>query len=589
MNAPAAMRGPSARVALYLRRSTEEHQETSLETQQTEAMRYCDTKGWNVAEEHIFIDDGVSRAEFKKRPGLIRLLNGAKRGDFDVLVIRDETRLGGDLNRTGMVMQDLEDARVQLVYYYTNELVQLDSAVNKFLVMARNFAAELEREKTSQRTHEGLLVRARQGKPAGGIAFGYQIVRDGSGQPEYTVHPKQAPAVVRIFERYAAGDGQRTIARDLNEDGIPSPRAGRRGTGSWAPSTVRAILTNPRYRGEGRYNQTQKSYRGGTKVRDKRVLGEHVKYETARIVTDDLWGAVAARFDANRGFGKKQKGEGGAPARYLLSGIGRCAECGGPIQVANAKRNQTNIKVYICAWHKDRGNSVCKNTTRQPMAEVDAAVLDFLREDILVEEVLAEVVGLVRQRLELRSQQIPGELDGLKREAAKLEAGISNLTDALAEGSAEPTAVLNAIGDREKKLTDLRAKIATRETAPDVIHLEVRRLERDARSRLDALRGLAAGNLTEARGFVKCIIDGRIDFAPVEVEGKKRYRLTAALQVEGLLLDVGGSRNPGESQENSEVPFCVVSPAGFATKGTVLQLPGGRAQEGGWRLLDLTA
>ena len=42
-----------------------------METQLGEAGRYCEAKGWAVSEEHVFIDDGISRAEFKKRPGLI--------------------------------------------------------------------------------------------------------------------------------------------------------------------------------------------------------------------------------------------------------------------------------------------------------------------------------------------------------------------------------------------------------------------------------------------------------------------------------------------------------------------------------------
>ena len=32
-------------------------------------------KGWRVAEEHIYVDDGVSGAEFVKRPGLARLMS----------------------------------------------------------------------------------------------------------------------------------------------------------------------------------------------------------------------------------------------------------------------------------------------------------------------------------------------------------------------------------------------------------------------------------------------------------------------------------------------------------------------------------
>ena len=47
-----------------------------------------------------FVDSGVSRAESKKRPGLIAALNAAKDRAFEVLLMRDESRLGGDQFRT---------------------------------------------------------------------------------------------------------------------------------------------------------------------------------------------------------------------------------------------------------------------------------------------------------------------------------------------------------------------------------------------------------------------------------------------------------------------------------------------------------
>ncbi|HSN99294.1 MAG TPA: hypothetical protein VLS89_13455, partial [Candidatus Nanopelagicales bacterium] len=70
-----------------------------------------------------------SRAEFKKRPGLLALLNAAEARAFDVVVTRDETRLGGDTYRTGIVIQDLLDHGARLFYYFTGEEVRLDGAV----------------------------------------------------------------------------------------------------------------------------------------------------------------------------------------------------------------------------------------------------------------------------------------------------------------------------------------------------------------------------------------------------------------------------------------------------------------------------
>src|SRR5687768_4446198 len=101
------------RCALYLRQSTEE-QIASLDVQEDEARRYVASKGWTLADGHTYRDDAVSRAEFKKRPGLIALLNALKSRAFDAVILRDDSRLGGDMHRTGLVVQDIVEAGVRI-------------------------------------------------------------------------------------------------------------------------------------------------------------------------------------------------------------------------------------------------------------------------------------------------------------------------------------------------------------------------------------------------------------------------------------------------------------------------------------------
>jgi DNA invertase Pin-like site-specific DNA recombinase len=59
--------------AIYARKSTEQtgvlEEEKSVTRQIEHAKAYAERKGWTVAEECIFIDDGISGAEFVKRPG----------------------------------------------------------------------------------------------------------------------------------------------------------------------------------------------------------------------------------------------------------------------------------------------------------------------------------------------------------------------------------------------------------------------------------------------------------------------------------------------------------------------------------------
>jgi hypothetical protein len=49
------------------------------------ARQYAERKGWTVDDQYIFVDDGISGAEFSNRPGFLRLMNALKpRASFQV-------------------------------------------------------------------------------------------------------------------------------------------------------------------------------------------------------------------------------------------------------------------------------------------------------------------------------------------------------------------------------------------------------------------------------------------------------------------------------------------------------------------------
>ena len=85
--------------AIYARKSTEQTgvaEEARSVTRQIEhATVYACTKGWNVAEEYIYLDDGISGAEFSTRPGFLRLMNSLKpKPPFQILIMSEESRFG---------------------------------------------------------------------------------------------------------------------------------------------------------------------------------------------------------------------------------------------------------------------------------------------------------------------------------------------------------------------------------------------------------------------------------------------------------------------------------------------------------------
>jgi site-specific DNA recombinase len=68
-----------------------------------------------------------------------------------------------------------------------------------------------------------------------------------------------AAAIVRqIFERRAAGQRFRTIAKELNEAHVPAPRPQEQRPSAWAPSSVLEVLHRDLYRGVIVWNKTRK-------------------------------------------------------------------------------------------------------------------------------------------------------------------------------------------------------------------------------------------------------------------------------------------------------------------------------------------
>src|SRR5437763_15437637 len=125
------------------------------------------------------------------------------------------------------------------------------------------------------------------------------------------VNEVQAVVVRRMFQLCAEGFGLTRIAKTLNAERIPPPRAHGRG---WAPTAIREILYRELYRGEVIYNRSQKIHRRGTKAQRRRDPAEWLRRPAPelRIVSDDLWQAAHARLQRTRNTFRPRPG---APSR----------------------------------------------------------------------------------------------------------------------------------------------------------------------------------------------------------------------------------------------------------------------------------
>ena len=139
------------RAAIYARKSTDQvgvrDAERSVTRQVDHARAYAAQKGWRVADEHIYVDDGISGAEFAHRPGFVRLMNALKPSPpFHALIMSEESRLGREAIETAYALKQLVTAGVRVWFTLEDRERTLDSPTEKIMLSLTAFADELERE-----------------------------------------------------------------------------------------------------------------------------------------------------------------------------------------------------------------------------------------------------------------------------------------------------------------------------------------------------------------------------------------------------------------------------------------------------------
>jgi site-specific DNA recombinase len=170
--------------AIYARKSTAQRgvddDAKSVTRQIAHAHAYAERQGWLVPESRIYVDDGVSGAEFERRPALMRLLNAlTPRPPFQALLLVDADRIGREQIESGYILKQVIRAGVRVIECKgaASREITLGSPIDKMILAIEGFATEVEREKARQRTADAMLRKAKAGHVAGGRIFGYDNIR----------------------------------------------------------------------------------------------------------------------------------------------------------------------------------------------------------------------------------------------------------------------------------------------------------------------------------------------------------------------------------------------------------------------------
>ena len=185
------MSGAEARVALYLRVSTDQQ---TTENQRLELERVAEQRGWRVTA--VYTDDGVSGAKGReRRPGFDALCKDMTRCKFDVIAAWSVDRLGRSLQHLVGFLSDLQSAGRDL--YLHQQALDTTTASGRAMFQMCGVFAEFERSMIQERVKAG-LARAK----AEGVRLGRK--------------PASPKTEERIRELRATGMGILKIARTLD-------------------------------------------------------------------------------------------------------------------------------------------------------------------------------------------------------------------------------------------------------------------------------------------------------------------------------------------------------------------------------------
>ena len=253
----------TVRVAAYARVSSDKDAAFhSLEAQQAYYEEYIKLhSNWTLVD--IYSDNGIS-GTIINRPEFQRMLEDCRNGKIDLVVTKSITRFA---RNTVILLETIRELKtLDIDVFFQKENMHSISPDGELMLTLLAMYAEEEARSASENQKWRIRKKFENGEPWVGDMLGYRL-KDG----KMIVVPEEAEIVKMIFNDYLSGKGVQSIARKLNEMGVPAKYSEY-----WRPNTILKIIHNEKYMGD---MLLQKTYRPDFRTkRGKDNHGEVIQY-----------------------------------------------------------------------------------------------------------------------------------------------------------------------------------------------------------------------------------------------------------------------------------------------------------------------
>ena len=443
------------RVAAYCRVSTNNKEQiNSYEAQKVYyTQKIEENPDWELA--GIFADRGLSGTSLKKRDNFNKMIAACKRGRIDTILTKSLSRFARNTVDCLETVRMLRARGIGVIFEKENINTLTES--NEFLITLFSGFAQAESESLSGNIARGKMMSMQ----AGNVPFQYKKLlgyREGEdGKPE--IDPEEAKTVRRIYRRYLEGCSLSQIQRELEADHVPTAQGIQR----WSYQVIHNILTNERYIGDALLGKTyvldciSKEVRKNNGERPQYYVENNhpaiIPREWFQRVKEEMTRRASKRKVMQR-HGKTELGK--YSAKYALSELLVCGECGTPYKRCTWARNGKKRIVWRCISRLEFGTKYCHDSPTLDEEKLHKAILEALNEFAQADsEVKEDMLNFTR--LVWAGQEADGtSLISLKQHLGGITAEQALLLDRVLENMNDPdlNAQLKALMDEKQAVQE---------------------------------------------------------------------------------------------------------------------------------------
>lgn len=425
----------------YIRVSTERQVEGySIEGQITQIEQYCQFNDYELVD--IYADRGIS-GKSMNRPELQRMLNDAKNGKLDCVMVYKTNRLARNTSDLLTIVEELHRQNVE--FFSLSERMEVKNSTGKLMLQILASFSEFERNTILENIYNRQHQRALEGYYQGNLPLGYNNIPD--NKKELMINQHEANIVKYIFESYAKGHGYRKIANALNHKGYVTKKGN-----PFSISAITYILSNPFYIGKiqfAKYKDWNEKRRKG--LNDNPVIAEG---KHAPIISQELWDKVQSR--------KKQvsqKPQVHGKGTNLLTSLIFCEKCGATYAAStttNTLKDGTKkrIRYYSCSNFRNKESKVCSaNSVRADV--IEKYVMDQILEIVKSDKVLKQVVERVNQENQVDVAALNHDIAYKQQQFDEINTKLKNLIQTIEDNPDLTSALKPTIHQYETQLNNI--------------------------------------------------------------------------------------------------------------------------------------